>query len=168
MKKKVLLLSVISIIFGVVFFLYNKNQNKVVKEANEKIFKFKKYYQVLNQWIKNYINHYSLEQALLAKNYHNIAVYGHGEIGSRICEELKGSEEVKITCFIDKMAEKFTRYTEEGIAVYSANEICQFNKVDAIIVTTVNIFGEIRQLLADNGVTCDIVSLEELIRDPII
>jgi FlaA1/EpsC-like NDP-sugar epimerase len=165
MKKKVVFVSIIYIIIGVVLFIYGRTQKTVVKEANEKIFKFKKYYQVLNQWIKNLINHYSLEQALLAKNYRNIAIYGYGEIGNRMYEELKGSEQIKVVCFIDQMAEKFTRYTPDGTVVYCANDAEQFNHADAVIVTTVNIFEEIREELADSGVTCDIVPLEDILQN---
>lgn len=163
MKKRYLLIPVIIGALGAGFYYYNYNQKKIIQEANEKILKFKKYYQVLNQWIRNNIEHYSLEQAILDRGYHNIAIYGYGEIGNRIYDDLKQSEKIKITCFIDKMAEKFTRYNEDGVPVYSINEAQEYSNVNVIIVTTVNIYKEIEQLLKELKLPCEIISFEDLI-----
>lgn len=142
--------------------VYVRCLRRLIKEANEKVLKFKQYYYVYNQWIKNYIDQYSVEKAMLDHGYRTITIYGNGEIGNRLYEALKDSE-VKVKCFIDKKADDYTKYNEDGIAVYGINEADEYADVDAIIVTTVNIFEEIEQKLRDNNVKCDIVSLDDVL-----
>ncbi len=142
--------------------LYIKGQKKLILEANERVQKLKSYYKVYNQWIKNNIDHYSIEKAMLDHGYRTISIYGNGEIGSRLYEELKGTE-VKVSCFIDKKADDFTRYNEDGIVVRSIEDVGEYSNVDAIIVTTVNIFEEIEKKLLEKGVQCNIISLEDLL-----
>lgn len=161
MKKQIFAVTAV-LAAGVGLFVYIRNLRNVVRNANDKVLKFKKYYQVCNQWIKNKHENYSLVNAILERGYRNITIYGNGEIGSRLYEELKDSKDIKIVSFIDKKAESFTRYTEAGIAVYSIEEVDKYVNVDVIIVTTVNIFEEIKERLLEQGVKCDIISLEDL------
>jgi lactate dehydrogenase-like 2-hydroxyacid dehydrogenase len=142
--------------------IYIRSLKKLMREANEKVLKFKQYYYVYNQWIKNCIDQYSVEKAMLDHGYRTITIYGNGEIGNRLYEALKDSE-VKVKCFIDKKADDYTKYNEDGIAVYGINEADEYEDVDAIIVTTVNIFEEIEQKLRENNVKCDIVSLDDVL-----
>ena len=130
-------------------------KGKIISKNNERVNKFKSYYNILNQWI--ILNHAGkkLEQFFINHNYKEIAVYGMGEIGNRLYEELKGSS-VDIKYVIDKNA---------GSA-YSESEIFtpedKLEEVDAIIVTTVFAFEEIRSML-DKKCNCPIISLEDVV-----
>ena len=161
MIKKILFTVFIGAV-GVGLFLYIKNQRVVIKDSNEKVLKFKKYYQVYNQWIKNKSEGYSIEQVLTDLGYKNIAIYGNGEIGCRLYEDLRNCD-IKVSCFIDKKANDLTLYNEDDIAVYGIDEVDKYKDVDAIIVTTVNIYEEIEQQLLNRSVNCDIRSLEDLL-----
>lgn len=163
MKKKILLsITIIVGIIDMLLLLYIKNQRKLVKESNEKVFKFKKYYQLYNQWIKSKTEDFSFETVLLSSGYSNIAIYGNGEIGCRLYDELKGTK-VKVSCFIDKKANDITLYSEDNISVFGIDETDKYGNVDAIIITPVNIYDEINEQLMEKNINSDIVSIEEIV-----
>lgn len=120
-----------------------------------KVDKFKRYYNILNQWLSLKQEGKSLAVYFENNNYKSLAIYGMGELGNRLYDELKNSD-IAVKYAID---EKFT-VTYTGLDVRSPEE--EFDKVDAIIVTAVFAFEEIEKQLKEK-VDFSVISLEDVV-----
>jgi autonomous glycyl radical cofactor GrcA len=129
--------------------------NKEVKFQKNKVKKFKGYYNLLNQWLILKSEGKSISEYFLRENYKEISVYGMGELGNRLLEELKVCP-VKVKYGIDKKAGG----TYLGVDIISPED--ELDKTDAIIVTAFFEFDEIRKELSKTA-DCPIISLEDVI-----
>lgn len=130
-------------------------QGKVIKTKQGKVDKFKSYYNMLNQWLMLKQEGKNLETYFNDMNYKTIAIYGMGEMGNRLYDELKDSS-VKVLYAIDK--EAGSTYSE--IDVYEVED--SLPEVDAVVVTAIFAYEEIEDVLSEK-VDCDIVSLEDIV-----
>lgn len=128
--------------------------SKTVAEKESKVSKFKSYYNMLNQWLILKQEGKDLIQYFTDNNYKKIAIYGMGEMGNRLYDELKDSD-IKIAYAIDK-----------NIAAYSELEILDvdddFPEVDVIVVSAIFAFEEVDDELSEK-ISCPIVSLEDVV-----
>lgn len=125
------------------------------KKPEVKSDKFKIYYNTLNQWIKVKNQGKNLGEYLIENNYKRIAIYGMGELGNRLCEELKQSD-VEIVYGIDQSAQ----FAYSDLTVYSLED--ELPEVDAVVVTAVFAFDEIRESI-EGKVNGEIISLEDIV-----
>lgn len=127
-------------------------------DANlNKINKFKGYYQILNQWLALSQEGKSVALFFEERGYKDIAIYGMGEMGNRLYEELKKSN-INVKYAVDKTA--YFIYPE--LEIIEMEENLELPKVDIIVVTATFAFDEIEKELkerTDNPV----VSLEDII-----
>ena len=130
-------------------------KSKIISKNNERVNKFKSYYNILNQWLVLLHEGKNIEQYFKKNQYHKIAIYGMGEIGNRLYEELKDSS-IEVAYAIDKNAGSAYAHLE----VYSLED--EFEEVDAIVVTTAFAFEEIKDKL-ENKINCPIISLEDVV-----
>lgn len=128
---------------------------KEVKKKNFKADKFKTYYNMLNQWLALKQENKNLAQYFKDNKYNSIAIYGMGEMGTRLLEELKSSD-IEVTCAIDQNASN----TFSEIKVLNSDD--EIPEVDAIIVTAVFAFEEIEKELSKQT-DCPIISLEDVV-----
>lgn len=128
---------------------------KSVEQKSKKVDKFRGYYNLLNQWLFLKQSGKSLEEYFEKNNYKKIAIYGMGEMGNRLYEELKNSN-INIKYAIDKEAECV--YSE--LKVVDLEE--ELEEVDVIVVAATFAFEEIEEKLRDQ-VDCMIVSLEDVV-----
>ncbi len=129
--------------------------NKSISEKEAKIDKFKGYYNLLNEWLALKQRGESLTKYFKENNMKSIAIYGMGELGNRLYEELKNSD-VEVRYAIDKNADNSFSELE---VIYPSDE---FAMVDAIVVTSIFAFDEIEEELTDiTGIK--IVSLEDVV-----
>ncbi len=161
MKKQFIFLLFIMGILSTAFLMYIKFQKDMIKDLNSRLLKFKKYYQLYNVWIQNKRMGLSISKNIIKKGYSKIAIYGNGEVGCRLYEELKGTE-VQVAFFIDKIANDMEMQHDENIPVIGIAGIKKDLDIDAVVITTINIFDEIMSNL-NSIVTCDIISIEELL-----
>ena len=129
--------------------------NKVVNERQGKVDKFKGYYNMLNQWLMLKQDGKSLEKYFEENNYKTIAIYGMGEMGNRLYDELKGTE-IKVKYAIDKNAAG--AYSELDIREIDD----ELEEVDAIVVTATFAFDEIEEELC-SMFSCPIISLDDVV-----
>lgn len=134
-----------------------KHSGKVIEERDKKVNKFKSYYNMLNQWLYLKQEGKGLDSYFKDKQYSKIAVYGLGEMGVRLIDELRGSD-VQVVYGSDKDVDNV--FTD--IKVYSADELDTAEDVDVIVVTAIFAFDEIEEQLQDK-VNCSIVSLEDVV-----
>lgn len=128
---------------------------KSTNKKSEKVDKFKTYYNMLNQWLLLKQEGKSLEDYFIESNIKTIAIYGMGEMGNRLYDELKNSK-VEVKYAIDKEAESI--YSE--LDVRKLEDGMPF--VDAVIVTAVFAFEDIKNELA-SSVDYQIISLEDVV-----
>ena len=133
----------------------NKLQGQVVDAKDAKIDKFKGYYNMLNQWLILKQEGESLEKYFTDNNYKTIAIYGMGEMGNRLYDELKNTD-IEIKYAVDQNA----------AGTYSELEVLEkeddFAEVDVIVVTATFAFDEIEEELSEK-VDFPIVSLEDVV-----
>ncbi|MDE5779182.1 MAG: hypothetical protein K2I10_11840 [Lachnospiraceae bacterium] len=155
MKKRIAwMMTILGIVGGAL--LGGALRKRDAQGQNEKIEKFKEYYNLLNQWLMIKQQGKNLEDYFRNHAYYKIAIYGMGELGNRLYDELKNTQ-VRVVYAIDQ----------------SANQICvdlpicmkddlDKPEVDAIIVSAVFAFDEIRESLAENY-DVPIISLDDVI-----
>ncbi len=119
--------------------------------------KFRLYYDATNQWLMLKNAGRGLEDYFTNNGYRTIAIYGMGELGNRLYEELKGSDKVEVKYAVDKNS----GYLYEGDlnVVLPENEL---EMVDVVVVTAIFDFDAIRETL-DEKIQCPIVSLEDVV-----
>ena len=129
--------------------------NKQVEKKAEKVDKFKGYYNMLNQWLILKQEGKCLSEYFKANGYQTIAIYGMGEMGNRLYEELKKSD-IEIKYAVDKNA----------ASTYSELDVIEpeddFAPVDVIVVTATFAFEEIEEELSER-VDFPIISLEDVV-----
>lgn len=134
-----------------------KFSQQKVEVKDKKVDKFKSYYNMLNQWLTIRQEGGSLSEYFDKNDFVKIAVYGLGEMGSRLIDELKGTK-TEIVYGIDKNIEN----AFSGVQVYALENVPMDEKVDVVVVTAVFAFDEIKDQL-ENVFDCDIISLRDVI-----
>lgn len=129
--------------------------NKKVIDKNKKVKKFKNYYKMLNEWLRLKQEGKSLEEYFLKNEYKTVAIYGMGEMGNRLYDELKNTD-IEVKYAIDEKAEE----TYADITVYEKDD--ELPLVDVVIVTATFAFDEIEEELCEK-IDMPIVSLEEVV-----
>ncbi|WP_051199157.1 hypothetical protein [Butyrivibrio hungatei] len=127
------------------------------KRAKYKNNKMQDFYYLLLDWLKLYQSGKSLESYLLGRGYVTVAIYGMKELGIALLDELKMSK-IEVKYAIDRDADN----TYAALEIYKPNE--KLENVDAIIVTAVSYFDEIKMALSDK-ISCDILSLDYILKD---
>ena len=133
----------------------NKIKKQAVDAKAEKVDKFKGYYNMLNQWLILKQEGKSLIEYFNKNGYKSVAIYGMGEMGNRLYDELKDSE-IELKYAIDKNAAG----TYSELNVIGKDE--DFPEVDVLVVTATFAFDEIEDELSGK-VDWPIVSLEDVV-----
>lgn len=132
-----------------------KMNDKVIKEKENTKQRYKKYYDILNYWMEAIHRGRGISECLKEREYTNIVIYGMGELGNRLYEQLIKTD-IKVMYAIDK--NPVSSYSELNV-VGAAMET---KGVDAVIVTPVYDFDKIKEDLKGTF-NCKIVSLEEIV-----
>lgn len=134
----------------------NVLSQKKIDQKTEKVDKFKGYYNMLNQWLLLKQEGKSLEKYFTDNGYKSIAIYGMGEMGNRLYDELKNSSVVEIKYAIDKNAAG----TYSELDVIDVDD--EMDEVDAVVVSAIFAFDEIEEELSAKT-DCPIISLEDVV-----
>lgn len=158
MKKRCFILTILPGVLagaGSMLLLLQKINKNMQKENDQRILKFKSYYSMLNQWLGVKQNNGNLATYFNENGYKNIAIYGMGEMGNRLYDELKDTS-VNVAYGIDKNPGEC--YSDLEIFEISGN----LPDVDAIIVTAVFAYEDIKKDI-EAIVKCPIISLEDIV-----
>ncbi|MCL2050585.1 MAG: glycosyltransferase [Lachnospiraceae bacterium] len=129
----------------------------LLSEFGETIYsenKFRAYFSLLSRWLILKNSNRKLSDFFIQNNYLNIAIYGMGEIGERLSEELKDSK-VNICYAIDSNIK-----SHPWLRVISLND--PFPKVDLIVVTPFYEFELIKEKLLEKS-EMEIISINDII-----
>lgn len=155
MKK--ITIALLSAMTGAAAVYGGMRRNKTPQNANMgKAYKFKSYYNMLNLWLAAKNSGKNLADYFIQNGYRTIALYGMGEMGARLEEELRDSE-IIIKYGIDKNGGS----PFDKMPVYSLDD-CNLPEVDAVVVTAVFAFEEIRKQLEER-VQCPVLSLADVV-----
>ncbi len=128
--------------------------NKLM-EKDKKIEKFKAYYNLLNKWLSIKQEGKTLEKYFIEQNYRTIAIYGMGELGKRLYEDLRNSC-VVVNYAIDKNIVE----TASGLLIVKPES--KLKAVDAIVITSIFDYEAVEEDLGSKT-EGHIVSLEDVI-----
>ncbi len=92
------------------------------------------------------------------RNYKSVAVYGMGNLGKVLVEELI-YEGVKVEYAIDKRADNIFY----AIDIYEPDDIF-LKRVDVLVITALTCLSEIKEKLYEK-LNCDIVFIEDIIKE---
>lgn len=109
----------------------------------------------MNQWVKVKQEGKNLADYFVSNGYHRIAVYGMSYAGETLLDELKDTS-ITVEYGIDKNADSI--YAD--VDIFSMDD--DLDEVDAIVVTAITFFDEIKEKLSDK-VECPIISLEDVL-----
>lgn len=156
MSKKGLfgMLAMGAVAIGSIATVFKLSQN-AIQAREERTLKFKSYYEILNVWLDIKQKGGSLEKYFIDNGYKTIAIYGMGELGSRLYEELRGTS-VDVKYAIDK----------DAMGIYADVDVLDLEddlpSVDVIVVTAIFAYDSISENLADK-ISCPIVSLGDIV-----
>lgn len=129
--------------------------SKQVEQKAVKVDKFKGYYNMLNQWLTLKQEGKSLVEYFKSNDYKTVAIYGMGEMGNRLYDELKGSD-IEVKYAVDQNAAG--TYSELDVI----DKEDDFEEVDVMVITATFAFDEIEEEINDK-VNFPIVSLEDVV-----
>ena len=110
---------------------------------------------MMNQWVKVKQEGKNLGEYFERKGLKRIAVYGMSYAGETLIEELKDTG-IEVAYGIDKNADKIF----STVDIISVDD--SFAEVDAVVVTAITYFDEVKEELSEK-VDCQIISLEDIL-----
>lgn len=155
MKKGTI--AILSAIGGAVLSVVSlrRNSNKKIAEITKMSEKHLALYQMMNQWVRVKQENKSIAEYLKKKGYKEIAIYGMNYVGETLLNELADSD-IIVKYGIDKNAEQIY----QDIDVLLPED--ELSEVDAIIVTAITFFEEIKEKL-NQKVACEVLSMENIL-----
>ncbi len=129
--------------------------SKILKINDKKTDKFKKYYILLDQWLSMKQTKTDITGYFKENGYEKIAIYGMGELGNRLYDELKDTD-IYVAYGIDKN----NKTSYPGLKIYSLED--DFENADVIVVTAIFAYSIIKKELAEKT-NIPVISLEDVI-----
>lgn len=155
MKKYII--NLMMLFLGFVFggTVSGKILDKEIKKENDLSEKHLSLFLMMNQWVKVKQERKELADYFSKEGYEKIAIYGMSYAGETLLSELRDTE-IKVAYAIDRNAG----------SIYGDLDIVPIedihDEVDAVIVTAITFFDEIKEKLMDK-VSCPIISLEDVL-----
>lgn len=131
------------------------NFKKKTEYYEKRIEKFQSYFDLTNEWIRLKNEGQSLSDYFEKNNWHHIAIYGMGELGNRLVEELRGSG-VEIDYAIDQYVDRVN--SEIDVRDLSS----ELPEVDVIVITPFYAYDSVEKNLICM-VDYPIVSIEDVV-----
>lgn len=133
---------------------YNESNVLVKMEQNKLMLNI----ELFNRWLYLKIKGESLGKILLEKNIYRVAIYGMGDLGTRLYEELV-NDGVLVKYGIDQNPDNVN--VRNVLMVVDAKE--EFDPdIDMVIVTPMLYFDEIEKLITSK-INCPVMSIKDLI-----
>lgn len=151
-----------ALIFGGIVFLgiaamwkFIEKTGRVIESKNKLIDKYKLYYHLNNKWISLKESDRRLGRYFTDNKISSIAVYGMGDIGLNLCDELI-KDGIAVKYALDR---DLARY-DSAIPIKKMEDALE--TVDAVVITVPDEFEAIRKSL-EGKFSCPIISIDEII-----
>lgn len=144
-------------VIGVLSFAFKK----IIKYADtnlQETDRYRDYFILLNHWLMLKQNNISISEYFMKKGYSNIAVYGMGFIGIRLCDELKNTE-----VHIERTVDRAASTVFHPLGVYNPSDGLADLNVDAVILTVNVDFDVIRSYM--NNKEIPLIKLSDIMFD---
>lgn len=158
MKKAGWVIGGISFLTAGIFvgrFLECRKTEAQYKELKERLAKFEDYFAIANRWLKNRNRQISVADYFKKNHYEKVAIYGMGEIGKRLYEELK-EEGVVIEAVFDRSAQRL----DPSLKVCSLDG--PIPELDVVVITPTFDYDAIEEQLK-KVISCKIISISEVV-----
>ena len=132
-----------------------QERSAIAKNKEERLNKFIKYFALLDRWLWLKLQNKNISIYFEEQGYYNIAIYGMGEIGNRLFEELSRFSRIKVKYGVDKNVKQF-----QAVPILGLED--ELPNVDVIVVTNNYIYEQIHELL-QRKTTCPIVSIDDVV-----
>lgn len=133
----------------------NKGAEVEYQELKQRLAKFEDYFAITNKWMKNRNQGLKVADYFKNNNYYKIAIYGMGEIGKRLYEELK-LEGMEIEYAFDRNAQRL----DPTLNIYGLDK--PVPPVDVIVVTPTFDYDKIVEQLK-KITDCKIISISDVV-----
>lgn len=134
---------------------YLKRENRMLKYDLERSQWLAK---VVNEILSLHISKKSFVSFLWDCGYKNIVLYGMGELGIRLSEEILLNSSINILYGLDRNAAAISYV----FPVYTLNEVSRLPKPDVIILTTYCVNDSLKDLITEET-GCRVIGIEEII-----
>lgn len=114
----------------------------------------------MKRWLENRNNGKTFVDYFEKCGYKKIAIYGAGDLGKLLYEEVKESN-IEVAYFVDRNAEGLNNV--EGIPVLTIQEICAKNDIDILVITPIGNYEEICKVLVTLCPEIRTVSIREAV-----
>ena len=136
----------------------NETRRELTEASRDK---FKSYYDITREWMICEMNGHNIADWISDNGINKMAVYGAGTMGDLFYETMKNSEE-KIAFFVEETGAPLSEF-KGNTALETLEYGVDWEGLDMVIVTAVTYFKDIKAKLEELGVSCPIVSLEEIV-----
>lgn len=142
--------------------IVKKVDRKEVVNKEKSLERINAYYKLTYEWMQIKNQGKVVTNFLQKNNINKIAIYGKGSLGELFLQELKNSN-IKVVCFIDQNYSRKPQ-TENAVPIISIKKFTELGTdVDAVIVTPIHIYDDIKNEIS-SIIKCDkIISLEDII-----
>jgi len=111
-------------------------------EQEEYLYRYRMYYQILIKWLKKMTLGHKVGNWLEKKGIHKIIIYGGGELGQILYEQLQTDSKVVVEAICDQNTSRSAQYFRNS-RVISVDELIQKYNHNTIIVTPVYAYDAI-------------------------
>lgn len=136
---------------------YKEAKTASARAKEERLNKFIKYFALLDRWLWLKLQKKNICTFFEKRGYKKIAIYGMGEIGNRLYEDLTRFSDITVVYAIDKVREE-----HPTLPIYKIED--ELPEVDVVIVSTNNIFNQVSDILKDK-VAMPVISIDDVIFD---
>ena len=135
----------------------NYKKKRKIEYCQQKVAKALREMKLFEQWLFVKQEGKQLSDYFLKKKINSIAIYGMGNIGERLYDELR-DQGVMVKYAVDQKGKRIC----SDIEVVPDFDMNILEKVDAIVVTTVHCYEDIRTRVASKT-NIPVISLEEIL-----
>lgn len=100
---------------------------------------------LMKRWMENKNAGKSFSEYFQQCGYRSVAIYGAGDIGKLLFDELKQSD-IQVKYFVDRNGEGI--HEMEGLPVVAIHQVREMEEVDVLVVTLINAYDSICKMLA--------------------
>ena len=118
-------------------------------------------YLTVQQYLSIKCQKKSIETFFVERGYRNIAIYGMGELGKCVLNDLKDTS-VHISYVIDQAYKNYPGGVD-GVPVIGKKMVCQQEEIDIVVVTVLYEFNKIVDDLLDEIELEKIVNLSDIV-----
>lgn len=129
---------------------------KTIDRQKGRLDKFVQYFGLLDRWLWLKLQNKNIKDFFEREGYRRIAIYGLGEVGNRLYEDLSANSDVCVAYAIDSRADQ----KHSPLKLYKPDAVLP--EADVIVVSVDYIFDEIQELLSDK-VSCPVISIDDVI-----